>query len=359
MKAAVYYGPEDLRVEEVQKPVAGKDGIVVKVKDCGICPILDLTFWRTMVSMNLGNVPGHEFSAEVVEVGSNVSLVKPGDRIYTFDPYVPCYRCPQCLQGDYWRCSNWGEGIGKNGGAYAEYMRIPFVTPDSHIVLPENVGWRELALIEPLHLSIGLANKVKPGETVLIIGQHLIGLGLTAQLKKTGKAGRIITSAISRKHLDASLELGADMAIDSVNQDLVRTIMKETKGRGADKVFVTDVRPVSFMDGFACARDAGQVLLATRSLVPQDPHLRTGWVGPNASSTEKMPAFDTGVIYYESAWGTLGTRVPLWESAIELLQSGTITAEKHITHVFPLEKINEAFRVAVDFHESIEVMIEF
>ena len=358
MKAAVYHGPGDLRVEERPKPVAGRDGVVLKVKYCGICPILDLAFWQSMVGMVLGNVPGHEYSGEVVEVGSNVSLVKPGDRLYTFDPYTPCYRCPQCLQGDYWRCANWGEGMGKNGGAYAEYMLIPFITPASHIVPPANVGWKELALIEPLHLSVGLAKKVKPGATVLIIGQHIVGLGITTLLKKSGVARKVITSAISKKHRDASQELGADLVVDSVNQDLVSVVMKETAGRGVDIVFVTDARPISYIHGFSCARDAGQVLLATRFLTPQDPHVRAGWVGPEASSTEKPPTFDTSVIYYEIAWGTLGTRIPLWQGAVDLLQSGVINAEKHITHVFPLEKINDAFKIATDFHESIEVMIE-
>lgn len=81
-----------------------------------------------------------------------------------------------------------------------------------------------------MHLSISLAKKVKPGEIVLVIGQHIIGLTLTAQIKKMGPAGKVITSAISNIHCDASKEVGADMVIDSVDDDLVKVITKETKG---------------------------------------------------------------------------------------------------------------------------------
>jgi L-iditol 2-dehydrogenase len=358
MKGAVYHGPYDIRVEERPKPVAGRDGVVLKVRVCGICPIIDLNMWHTMASHEVGRIIGHEVSGEVVEVGTNVTLVKEGDRIYTFDPYVPCYKCPQCLQGDYWRCENWGQGMSKNNGAFAEYLWIPFITPDSHIKFPDTLSFRDLALIEPMHLSIGLAKKVKRGDTVVIIGQHIIGLALTAQLKKLGVAGKVITSAISKIHCDASAQVGADMVINGVEEDLVRAIMKETNGVGADKVFVCDARPISFVQGFSCARDAGQVMQGTRNLLAVDPHLSARWAGPEASFTPKQPTFGTGVIYFETAWGTLGNRMSMWRGALDLIQSGTITAEKYVTHTFPLEQIDEAFKTAVDFHKSIEVQIE-
>ena len=90
MKGAVYHGPYDLRIEERPKPVAGRDGVVLKVEACGICPIIDLNMWQNMAAPQVGRIIGHEVSGQVVEVGSNVTLVKEGDRIYTFDPYVPC-----------------------------------------------------------------------------------------------------------------------------------------------------------------------------------------------------------------------------------------------------------------------------
>ena len=359
MKSAIYYGPGELRIEERPRPVAGKHGVVVRVKACGICAIIDLNGWQNMQSMNVGKAPGHEWIGEVVEVGTDVAhLVKEGDTLYTFDPFVPCYHCAQCLQGDYWRCENWGQGMGKNNGAFSEYMWIPFITPESHIKPPKSVSYRDAALIEPLHLSIGLAKKVKPGETVVIIGQHIVGLGLTAQLKKLGVAGKIITSAISKLHCDASEEAGADIVINGVEKDLVREVMKETKGRGADIVFICDARPISIMQGLACARDSGKTLIANRSLMPFDPHAAAHWVGPDAATREKASIFDPSIVFFESAWGTLGARVPLWQGALDLIMEGRITAKKHVTQVFPLEKINEAFKVAMDFHESIEVQIE-
>jgi erythritol/L-threitol dehydrogenase len=359
MKAAIYYGPGEFRIGELPMPKAGKSGVVVKVKYCGICPIIDLNMWQNLASMNVGKAVGHEWIGEVVEVGpEGAHLVKKGDSLYTFDPFVPCYHCAQCLQGDYWRCENWGQGMGKNQGAFAEYLWIPFITPRSHIKPPQGMDFQDAALIEPLHLSIGLAQKVKPGETVVIIGQHIVGLGLTAQLKKLDTSVKVITSAISKLHCDASEEAGADVVINGVEKDVVREVMKITKGRGADSVFICDARPLSVMQGIACARDAGKALLCGRSLMPMDPHTMAHWVGPDAATREKASVFDPGIVFFESAWGTLGPRIPMWQGALDLIRAGKICANKHVTQVFPLEEINEAFKVAMDFHESIEVQIE-
>jgi len=151
MKAAIYYGPGDVRVEKVPDPKAGPYGMVVKVKVCGICPVVDLLAWKKQWN-GAGLAMGHEYSGEVVEVGSKVrSLVKEGDRVYAY-AYAPCHRCPSCLEGDYWRCQNWMMGLDKHG-AMAEYYHVPFVTRQSFVKAPPEVDDHELAMVEPVHLS--------------------------------------------------------------------------------------------------------------------------------------------------------------------------------------------------------------
>ena len=101
MKTAIYHGPGDMRIEERPNPEAGCNEVVVKVKACTICAIHDLDAWQRMVPTVLGKAIGHEYVGEVIKVGSNVNLVKKGDRLFTFNPYIPCYRCSYCLQGEY------------------------------------------------------------------------------------------------------------------------------------------------------------------------------------------------------------------------------------------------------------------
>jgi L-iditol 2-dehydrogenase len=194
MKAAIYYGPEDIRIEEIKKPVAGAEGVILKVKACGVCPIMDLDAWYRAPSgdRGVGLARGHEWSGEIVEVGSRVTDFKVGDRVYMEPVFRPCNSCESCRQKDYWRCLNWKEGMGLNG-AFAEYIRLPFVGKDCVIKLPETLSFRDLAMIEPLGLSVGLARKAKNDDVVVVLGQELVGLGAVAALKKRG-IGKVITS---------------------------------------------------------------------------------------------------------------------------------------------------------------------
>lgn len=367
MKAAIYYGPGDMRIEEIACPKAGLEGVVLKVEVCGVCTILDADAWKRRTNPVTGIARGHEWSGEVVEVGSEVTEVKVGDRIFTEPVYRPCYTCGSCQVKDYWRCVNWMEGEAGRAihGAFAEYLYIPFVTNKSFIKLPETLSFRDLALIEPLSLSVGLARKAKAGDVVVVLGQELMGLGTVAELKEMGVT-KVITGDISQKHLEASREVGADIAIDTLNEDIVQVVMKETSGEGADVVIQADDRPIALLQTISMVRRLGQVwlglaysapLLFNPSVLPSI-HSGTRWVGPDAGYSELPLNFDPGMMTLQTAWGTLGNKMPRWLEAVELIKSGKITADKHITHVFPLNKITEAFKTALNPHESIKVVVE-
>ncbi|MFC1901650.1 zinc-binding dehydrogenase [Chloroflexota bacterium] len=351
MKAAIYYGPGDIRIEEVPRPEAGPEGVVVRVRACGVCPMLDLGAWKNWVPPQVGLAPGHEFCGDVVEVGAKVTAVKEGDRVYGLS-FRPCHTCDWCRIGNYMRCNSWLQGVKGKHGAFAEYYWFPFVTDDNIIKLPDNLSYHELAFIEPLHLSAGLGKKGKPGDVVVILGQHLVGLGTVARLKERGVT-KVITSDISRKRLEASREAGADIVVDAVNEDIVSVVMKETAGEGADVVIQGDERPIAFLQAVSMVRRSGTVWIANSYDVDAG-----AWAGPDGRvyGPELINLPTSAAI--QNAWGTLGTKKALWMGALELLQSGKITAKKHVTHVFPLDKIKEAFETASNPHESIEVIVE-
>jgi L-iditol 2-dehydrogenase len=361
MKSAIYYGPGDIRIEERRKPEPGVDGAVVKVKDCGVCGFIDADGWERMDAMGVGKARGHEWSAEIVEVGANVTDFKVGDRVYMEPVFRPCYRCEACLQKDYWRCSNSMAG-GVLDGAFAEYMWIPFLPKDGAMKLPKNMSFRDLALIEPLALGVGIAQKAKPGETVAVLGQHIVGLGITAYLKKMG-IEKVITGSVSKKHLKASEEVGADVAVDLVNKDVVRAVMQETGGRGADQVMLTDPRPAALLEAIGSVRRTGIVWLTNYGfpirLGGSLGHVPRYAIGMDYHGTMEPPiSFEPTFLYMRSAWGTLGLRIPRFQEAINLMKSGVITAEKYVTHIFPLDKTKEAFDQAMNLNEAIEVMVE-
>lgn len=364
MKAAIYYGPGDMRIEEIKRPEAGVEGVVVKVKACGVCPIMDLDAWFRAPSdgRGVGLARGHEWSGEIVEIGSKVNDFEVGDRIYMEPVFRPCNSCESCRQKDFWRCSNWMEGMGIHQ-AFAEYILLPFVSKDAVIKLPDSLSFRDLAMVEPLCLAVGLAKKANPDDVVVVLGQELVGLGTLAALKKRGVA-KVITSDISKKHLDASKDVGADVAVNMLSEDIVDVVMQETGGIGADVVILTDHRPVALTKAINTAKRAGIVWLAHAYGSPfklggsigTEPRFAVG--ADFHGFIEQPISFDPALLYMRTAWGTLGERLPRFKEGVELMESGTITAEKLVTHIFPLDKITEAFEIAANPHESIEVMVE-
>lgn len=368
MKAAVYYGPRDIRVEEIDCPPA-KDGIdgmgmVLKVGACAICPIMDTPrYKRVTLDHATPIVLGHEFSGEVVEVGPNVTAVEVGDRIYGLT-FRPCGRCEACQSGDYENCHKYPESTEGNfiNGAMAEYMFYPYVIGNKLIKMPDDLTFQDGALLEPLILSAGLANKAKKDDVVVIIGQDLMGLGIVAFLKEKGLARKIIVSDVSQKRLDAARELGADVVVNEAKQDLYEEVIKATEesdhdklqGGGGDVVIETSGMSKNFQMSIDIAKPRGQIWLAT--FYPDGPFMFDPSVQhpgrPRSNISQK------GGAPIQCTWGTLGPWKPRLEEAVKLIQSGKLNAEKYVTQTFPLEKTTEAFEAAIDPHESIKVVIE-
>ena len=167
MQAAVYHGPRDIRVEDIPTPTIAEDEVLVRVRACGICGS-DLHMYRLGMFEALGRpvangrVMGHELSGDVVAVGARVNEFRVGDRL---------------------------TGVGLGG--FAEYVAVP-INERGPYILPDNVSFDEGATLEPLATSlhgVGLGNP-QPGETVVILGAGIIGLGCLG-LPRGSEQGRI------------------------------------------------------------------------------------------------------------------------------------------------------------------------
>jgi threonine dehydrogenase-like Zn-dependent dehydrogenase len=368
MKAAVFYAPGDIRYEDVPDPKCLPEGVVVKVGACGVCNVMDVDAWVRWArgGEGVGVARGHEWAGEIVEAGTKVRDFKVGDKIFQNPVFRPCHRCNFCYEGDYWRCVNWTEGLAQRAihGGMAEFISIPFITNESAAKMPDSLNWADLSMVEPLYLAVGLSRKADPGETALIIGQELMGLGTVAKMHERGV--RVITSDVSKKRLQAAAEVGADVVIDSIDQDVVSVVMKETKGRGADVVIIIDTRPIALMQAISCVRRAGVIWLAgfyyspfkVRADIGPSEGKATVWQGPGAGYTDPSIGFDPSLLHMQVAWGSLGPRVQRWHEAAEMIEAGTITAKKHVTTSFPLAKTKEAFDLATDDHDQIKVIVE-
>jgi len=362
MKAAIYYGPGDIRVEEIERPKVSDGfqgmGIIVKIKDCGICLSEDIPrYKRKILECATGIAHGHEWSGDVVEIGPKVTAVKVGDRVWGRS-FLPCGKCAECLAKHYVKCKNFIQGMTGRWlpGAFAEYMLFPYVIDDPSMLvkLPKDVGYREAALTEPMRLCLGLAAKAQTSDVAVILGQGFQGLGTLARLKAMGVA-KVFVTDVSKKRLERSRELGADAAIDELNEDVLTIVMKETSGVGATAVFETSGRPGNFqlaIDLLKSGRpDGGTMWIAAPFDGPFVFH-------PSLQRPEMPSSSLTGKrgIAIRQPWGTLGNG-PMHVRSLEFVHSSKIT-DKAVTHVFSLDKIKEAFETAINSPDAIKVMIE-
>jgi (R,R)-butanediol dehydrogenase/meso-butanediol dehydrogenase/diacetyl reductase len=229
MKAAVFRAiGRPLAIEEVRDPVPSADEVVVQVGRCGICGS-DLHMTEDPVfAIKPGNVLGHEFAGEVVELGAAVESLKVGDRV-SVSPLRGCGKCPTCAAGHPAWCPNGKLG----GGGYAEYA----LAYDRDCVrLPDGVSLDDGALVEPLSVALhGVAmSGLSTGAHVLVLGAGPIGLGVAYWARRFG-ARRVAVVDLNDFQRDRALEMGATQFLVS-GEDIVPRVNAEL-GAEPDVVF--------------------------------------------------------------------------------------------------------------------------
>src|SRR5438477_284863 len=237
MMAAVLYGKEHLQVEPVAVPTIGSGDILVRVKVALTCGT-DVKVFRRGYHARMIVPPavfGHELAGDVVAVGENVQNIRPGERVVAANS-APCDRCFFCRRG----LENLCEDLLFNNGAYAEYIRIPArIVECNTYLIPQNVGYRDAALVEPLACVVRGLEETAPraGDTIAIIGLGPIGLMFVKLAKLYGC--RVIAVGRRRTQLDRAAALGADDLIVSggafgEGNDPVKACRDMTHGRGVD-----------------------------------------------------------------------------------------------------------------------------
>ena len=234
MKAARLYGHKDLRIEEVEKPVAAEDEIVYKVMACGICPS-DVRGWNRQGVLEHPRIPGHESVGEVTEVGDKVEDLEVGDKIVR-DWRDTCGTCYYCRKGLYNFCLEAETPKRRRfSGGFSEYSKLRDTV---YRKMPDSVTYEEAAFTEPLACCINGTHQsnIEIGDDVAIIGVGPIGL-LHLQLSKISGA-RIIAVDLKEDRLKLAKKMGAHDVINAREQDTVQTIMDLTENRGVNTSIV-------------------------------------------------------------------------------------------------------------------------
>ncbi|MET8805960.1 2,3-butanediol dehydrogenase [Streptomyces sp. NPDC004546] len=246
MKAARFYGPGDIRIDDVREPATRPGTVKVEVEWCGICGT-DLHEYLegpifapakgTPHPLTGETVPitlGHEFAGVVRELGDGVGDLRVGDRVVV-EPYLVCGRCDPCLRGMYNVCQSLGfVGLSGGGGGFSQ-----FVVAERRWIHPlGELGTDVGALIEPLAVAYHAVrlSGARSSDTAIVFGAGPIGLVTTAVLRAVGTESIIVVEPADVRKAKA-VTAGADHILDPTTTDIATAVSELTKGRNADVTF--------------------------------------------------------------------------------------------------------------------------
>jgi L-iditol 2-dehydrogenase len=344
--AAVYYGPEDVRVEEREVPEIRAGEALLQVVSTGICGT-DLRIYHGAHRKYLPGtvrVPGHEVVGDIVAVGEAVKGLEIGQRVFVA-PNMGCGHCPQCVSGNNNLCANY-DAIGITiDGSFAEYLRIPAAAIAQGNIIPIDPGVDPAvaSLIEPFACVVRGqdALHIQPGEVVLVMGAGPIGT-MHALLAELRGAGKVIVSEPNPLRAAQAAETGCGRVVNPVEEDLAAEVNEETGGRGADVIIVA-----------APAHQAQQSALELAAL-----RGRINFFGGLPKDRPTIQ-FDSNMVHYKelTVTGTTGCSTDDCLRAAAIVNSGRIDLSPLVSARYPLSQALEAIKTT-EGGRALKVVLE-
>lgn len=327
MKALVYQGPGKKSIENRPLPeIKDATDAVVRITKTTICGT-DLHILKGDVpSCESGRILGHEGVGIVEKAGPGVTSLKPGDHVL-ISCITSCGKCDYCKRGMYSHCVSGGWILGNTiDGTQAEYVRIPYADTSLYKI-PAGVDEEALVLLSdifPTGFECGVLNgKVKPGDTVAIVGAGPIGLAtlLTAQFYSPAE---IIMIDLDDNRLSVAKALGATITVNSGEPGAVDKIMKMTNGTGVDVAVEAVGIPATFLMCQDIIAPGGVIANVGVHGVKADLHLERLWSHNITITTRLVDTVTTPML-------------------LKTVQSKKLDPQKLITHHFSLDQILEAY----------------
>lgn len=337
MKAAVYHGKQDLRVEEVAVRELKDNEVLIRVKYCGVCGT-DIHIFNGdggSFAVTPPLIPGHEFSGTVEKVGAKVTQVKPGDRV-SADPNDMCGECYFCKNAMQHFCTN-NIGVGTTvDGGFAEFV---IMREKQVYKFAESLSFLEAAMAEPiaccLH-GIDLCN-IKSGCSVLVMGGGPIGM-IMMQLAKNAGASKVILSEPVEEKRELALKLGATKVMNPMEED-VQAVLNDY------------------------CRNVDVVIECVGNIHTQEDAVKFAGKGATimyfglASPDESFPIKPDDIFKKELKITSSFINPYTFERAISVLESKAIDLESLITNIVPLDDIVDVF-TKPEYRRTGKVMIE-
>jgi len=333
MKAAVLQGVQDIEIKQVKDPDMPKGGLIVEVAACAICGT-DVKMHRYgYAAVELPLIPGHELAGTVVQSDAQDEGYSVGDRV-TVNPNIPCGTCFYCARGLQTACDNLSIiGVHRDGG-FARYVSVPGQSVRKGCVfhIPEGVSFEEASLIDPASCAVNAAelSSVEPGHVVVVIGAGPAGC-FNVEVCRARGASKIILMQRSPKRLEQAHFTGADVFVNTSEENGIERVLAETGGRGADVIIV------------ACASTEAQE--QSVKMVAKRGNINLFGGLPKGSPSIQ---FESNLIHYKESFvtGTHGGSNRHCEIALDMISSGRINAKRYISYSFSLADFHKALKKA-------------
>jgi L-iditol 2-dehydrogenase len=330
MRAARFYAPGDLRVEEIDVPKIGAGELLIRnhvTLTCGTDLKMFLRGHRLAIPPL---VIGHEFAGTVEKVGDGVEAFREGMRVVAANS-APCVSCYFCRIGKPNLCDRLDEVLVgfSSPGAYAEFVRLPSrIVKQNTYEIPKDLPFEVAAFVEPLACvvhGIELSN-IRRDDIVFVLGAGPIGL-MHMQLARVRGAGKVVVADTSPERLRRATQLGADQAITS--SDLVGQVKALTGDRGADVTIEAVGKPETWETAIRATRKGGTTVL---------------FGGCPAGTTASI---DTGLVHYGELTlrGVFHHTPSDVRNALELISTGQVKVAPLITHRMGLAEVEAALRL--------------
>ncbi len=248
--------PGEVEVKAMTMPIRKKGEALLKVLYGGICGSDLGSYKGTFAYVSYPRLPGHEFSAEIVEIDENESGFTSGMTV-TCNPYFNCTNCYSCERGFVNACmSNETMGVQRDG-AFAKYITMPI----SRLYHSHNLSARQLALVEPFCISYhgAKAAQIKPGQSVLVVGAGTIGILAAFAAKVFG--ANVTVCDVAENKLKIAQKLGIENVLLNTGENFIDEVNKITNGNGFDATIEAVGLPSTFQNCIDAAAFGGHVVL--------------------------------------------------------------------------------------------------
>lgn len=349
MRAVVYRGINDMRIETVPVPTIGPGELLVRIATCGICGT-DLKKIH-YGSHSAPRIFGHEMSGTIVAMGEGVANYRLGERVVVHH-HVPCNQCYYCRKGTPAQCPLYKKtgvtaGFEPSGGGFAEYIRVmSFVVTNGGVVrIPDGVPFEQAAFVEPVNTvlkGVKMLN-LASDDTVLVIGQGPIGLMHAALASRTG--AKVLTSDLYPERHAIAARFGLKHPIHAGQENVIERVLAETEGRGADAVILAVGGNALIKTAMDACRPGGKVMLF-------------------AQTQHGEATFDPGAVCMDekTLMGSYSSSFGILDEVTSLVFDGYrkgFDLTQLISHRFPQEQAVVAIEIASHPKaDSMKIMIE-